>query len=71
MLDSEIIEGIATVSVKYVTVQSRTLTDASDNIIDEDSVSSETIEDIWVFERDIRSSDPNWRLVETGTAEND
>ncbi|MBT5574234.1 Tim44/TimA family putative adaptor protein [Alphaproteobacteria bacterium] len=71
LLDSEIIEGIATVSVKYVTVQSRTLTDASDNIIDEDSVSSETIEDIWVFERDIRSSDPNWRLVETGTAEND
>ncbi|MDC3311027.1 Tim44/TimA family putative adaptor protein [Alphaproteobacteria bacterium] len=71
LLDSEIIEGIATVSVKYITVQSRTLTDASDNIIDEDSVSSETIEDIWVFERDIRSSDPNWRLVETGTAEND
>ena len=71
LLDSEIIEGKATVSVKYVTVQSRTLTDASDNIIDEDSVSSETIEDIWVFERDIRSSDPNWRLVETGTAEND
>ena len=69
LLDAEISDGIATVTVRYDTIQSRILTDASDTVIDEDSISSEHIEDIWIFERDIRSTDPNWRLVETGTAE--
>jgi len=69
LLDAEISDGIATVTVRYDTIQSRILTDASDTVIDEDSISSEQIEDIWIFERDIRSTDPNWRLVETGTAE--
>jgi len=69
LLDAEISDGIATVTVKYDTIQSRILTDASDKVIEEDSIYSEQIEDIWIFERDIRSTDPNWRLVETGTAE--
>ncbi len=69
LLDAEISDGIATVTVKYDTIQSRILTDASDKVIEEDSINSEQIEDIWIFERDIRSTDPNWRLVETGTAE--
>lgn len=69
LLDAEISDGISTVTVKYDTIQSRILTDASNTVIEEDSISSEQIEDIWIFERDIRSTDPNWRLVETGTAE--
>jgi predicted lipid-binding transport protein (Tim44 family) len=69
LLDAEISDGIATVTVKYDTIQSRILTDARDTVIEEDTISSEQIEDIWIFERDIRSTDPNWRLVETGTAE--
>ena len=69
LLDAEISDGTATVTVKYDTIQSRILTDASDTVIEDDSISSEQIEDIWIFERDIRSTDPNWRLVETGTAE--
>ena len=69
LLDAEISDGIATVNVKYDSIQSRILTDASNNIIGDDSISNEQIEDIWIFERDIRSADPNWRLVETGTSE--
>ena len=69
LLDAEISDGISTVTVKFDTIQSRILTDASNTVIEEDSISSEQIEDIWIFERDIRSTDPNWRLVETGTAE--
>ena len=69
LLDAEISDGIATVNVKYDSIQSRILTDASNNIIEDESISNEQIEDIWVFERDIRSTDPNWRLVETGTSE--
>ena len=71
LLDAEISDGIATVTVKYNSIQSRILTDDGDNIIEEESVSSEKIEDIWIFERDIRSTDPNWRLVETGTSDSE
>ena len=69
LLDAEISDGIATVNVKYDSIQSRILTDASNNVIEDDSISGEQIEDIWIFERDIRSADPNWRLVETATSE--
>ena len=34
--------------------------------IDSDNISS--VKDIWTFTRDIRSSDPNWILIETRTA---
>jgi predicted lipid-binding transport protein (Tim44 family) len=69
LLDAQISEGIATVTVKYDSVQSRVLTDNDGSVVEDDSISSEDIEDIWIFERDIRSADPNWKLVETGIVE--
>ena len=69
LLDAQISEGIATVTVKYDSVQSRILTDNDGSVVEDDSISSEDIEDIWIFERDIRSADPNWKLVETGIVE--
>ena len=71
LLDAEVSEGIASVTVKFSSLQTRMLTDANDVEIEDDSMSNETIEDIWIFERDIRSKDPNWKLVETGTTETD
>ena len=71
LLDAEVSEGIASVTVKFSSLQTRKLTDANDVEIEDDSMSNETIEDIWIFERDIRSKDPNWKLVETGTTETD
>ena len=71
LLDAQISEGIATVTVKYDSVQSRVLTDNDGSVVEDDSISSEDIEDIWIFERDIRSADPNWKLVETGMVESE
>ena len=71
LLDAEVSDGVASVTVKYNSVQTRILNDANDVEIVDDSMSSESIEDIWIFERDIRSKDPNWKLVETGTVEVD
>ena len=71
LLDAEISDGIASVTVKFDTVQTRILFDSKDVEIEDDSFSSEHIEDIWIFERDINSKDPNWKLVETGTTEID
>ena len=69
LLDAEVSDGIASITVKFSSVQTRTLTDANDIEVEDDSMSSESIEDICICERDIRSKDPNWKLVETGTTE--
>ena len=69
LLDAEIIEGIATVTVQYTTIQSRTLLNSDNTVIEDESVSKETVDDIWSFERDIQSADPNWKLVETSASE--
>ena len=37
------------------------------NVIDGDPATAEEVVDIWTFERDTRSADPNWTLVETRT----
>lgn len=71
LLDAEVSNGIASVTVKFNSVQTRLLTDANDIEIEDDSMSNESVDDIWVFERDIKSRDPNWKLVETGTTELD
>ena len=71
LIDATVKDFIASVTVKFDTIQTRILTDSKDVEIENDSFSSEQIEDIWIFERDINSRDPNWKLVETGTTEID
>jgi predicted lipid-binding transport protein (Tim44 family) len=36
-------------------------------VIEGDPVTVRQVTDLWTFERDLRSSDPNWRLVATGS----
>ena len=65
LTDGEVSQNIASVTVKFTSVQSRTLTDKAGVVIDEDSFEETELTDIWVFERDISLADPNWKLVET------
>ena len=46
-------QNIASVTVKFTSVQSRTLTDKAGVVIDEDSFEETELTDIWVFERDM------------------
>ena len=56
------------VSVLFETEQIKALKDQNNKIIDGDLKTSIIVRDIWSFERDIKSTDVNWTLVETGTA---
>jgi len=38
-------------------------------VIDGDPVTIRQVNDVWTFERDLKASDPNWRLVATGAAD--
>lgn len=65
LLDGEVVEGIASVTVRFQSVQTRRLTDSEGKLVEEESCEQEKMTDIWVFERDTQLADPNWKLVET------
>ena len=66
ILDCSVFDNIASITVKIISIQSK----ISDNLGDDNSeINKETLKDKWVFEKDLTSKDPNWKLVETDTAE--
>ena len=67
LVDASVKDFIASVTVKFVSQQSRVVTDKDGQVIDDESEEQATITDIWVFERDTQLNDPNWKLVETQT----
>ena len=71
ILDAKVFDNTASVTVKFQSTQTRTLTDADDNsIVDEDTGIRDLV-DIWVFERDLTLDDPNWKLAETESPDED
>ena len=58
-------ENIVSITLKIVSDQKKYIVDKDDNVIEGNMENHEIIRDKWVFERDISSSNPNWKLVET------
>ena len=69
LTDGQVVDNIASVTVTFVSTQTRTLTDRDGVVLEEDSMESTELKDIWVFERDTQLDDPNWKLVETRVPE--
>lgn len=57
--------NIAKISVKFVSEQVNLLKDKDDNLIEGDENFVQTITDVWTFERNLNSTNPNWLLVST------
>lgn len=57
----------ALLTVRLVSEQTNVLRDRDGAVVDGDPNAPETVEDVWTFARNTRSSDPNWSLVETRT----
>ena len=58
----------ARVTVRFTSEQINVTRDTAGNVVEGDPRQIETIVDVWTFERDPRSRDPNWQLVETGAS---
>jgi predicted lipid-binding transport protein (Tim44 family) len=58
---------VARVTVRFKSEQINLLRDAEGKIIEGDPRTAEEVIDIWTFERNTTSPDPNWTLVETRT----
>ena len=68
--ESEIIEAgmdgrSAKVTIRFTTHQINVTRDADETVVDGDPREAVEVVDIWTFERDTRSRDPNWKLVAT------
>ena len=71
ILNIAVAVSVAAITVHFHSVQTRIARDADDKIIDEDESQTQEIVDIWTFERDLTLGDPNWKLVETESADDD
>ena len=58
-------DGLATLAVEFISHQVNLLKDASGKIIDGEDNKAEEVRDIWVFQRNMKSQNPNWQLIET------
>lgn len=65
IVDARVEKREAQITVKLITEQINVTHDANDKVVEGDPSRVEKITDLWTFARDTRSSDPNWRLIET------
>ncbi len=59
----------AQITVKFISGQVNATTDADGEIVEGDASHVVQVTDIWTFQRDTRSSNPNWVLGATGNAD--
>ncbi len=57
--------NVAEITIEFISEQVFTAVDKDGNVIEEKSARMEDIDDIWTFQRDVSSSNPNWTI--TGT----
>ncbi len=57
----------ARITVRFKSEQINLLRDAQGKVLEGDPQTAEEVVDLWSFERDTTSQDPNWTLVETRT----
>jgi predicted lipid-binding transport protein (Tim44 family) len=58
---------LARITVRFKSEQINVLRDAQGKVVEGDPQTAEEVVDLWTFERDTASPDPNWILVETRT----
>jgi predicted lipid-binding transport protein (Tim44 family) len=65
IIAAEIIGNLARLTVKFASEQVTVTRDAENEIVGGDASLIHAIDDEWVFERDITSKNPNWKVIET------
>ena len=67
VVGAEMRGGLARITVRFKSEQINVLRDAQGKVLEGDPQTAEEVVDLWTFERDTASPDPNWILVETRT----
>tara|TARA_R110002050_G_scaffold70425_2_gene151817 strand:+ start:40897 stop:41511 length:615 start_codon:yes stop_codon:yes gene_type:complete len=67
----EVVKSKAKIHVLFKSEQTQIIKGPKGKIIEGDPDELSQIEEIWVFDRSVKSSNPNWQLVEIKPVEND
>ena len=62
---AKVFDNTASVTVEFQSTQTRILTDSEGATIEDEDTGTRDLIDIWTFERDLTFDDPNWKLAET------
>ncbi len=68
LIDAELKDSIAKVTVKFVSQLITVVRNKAGTIIEGDANLVREVTDIWTFAREVTSRDPNWKLVATQSA---
>ena len=71
ILNISVIDQMASITMHFHSVQTRVAKDKDGEPIDAEDIGAREFTDIWTFERDLTLSDPNWKLTETESADDD
>ena len=64
-------DSVASITVHFHTTQTRVARDEHGDIMEDSDTEPREFVDIWTFERDLTLADPNWKLAETESADDD
>ena len=65
IVGAKVFDNTASVTVEFQSTQTRILTDKDGATIEDEDTGTRDLIDIWTFERDLTLGDPNWKLAET------
>lgn len=71
ILNVELVDSVASITVHFHTTQTRIARDEQGDVMEDSDTGPQEFIDIWTFERDLTLSDPNWKLAETESADED
>lgn len=71
ILNISVMDHMASITMHFHSVQTRVAKDENGQPIDSEDSGAREFTDIWTFERDLTLSDPNWKLTETESADDD
>lgn len=67
LIDADLTNGVAQITVKFVSEFITATRDKAGQIIDGDPKRIQEVTDFWTFSREVASRDPNWTLIATET----
>ena len=65
VIEADLVGSMARVTLRFESEQVNVVRDRDGAVVEGDPQTAENVVDLWTFERDTESSDPNWTLIET------
>lgn len=65
VIEADLVDQAARVTLRFESEQVNVVRDRDGKVVEGDPQTAENVVDLWTFERDTGSSDPNWTLIET------